>query len=316
MQEDAAEVSDDPYQTRCFALRNSRGWLVIRRLKRTVFLFADNKKAMTCEDLKFELSFYLEDELTADERLAVEDHLSACPLCRAELAEYRDLSNQFKTVGTPQISSDMVTSIQRSLRTELVIASREPELSFSEKLQNWLRPKLVPYGVGTFASLIFFVLLTIGMMTPLSDPREDAPVLLVNGLDMNNENTIRAFEYANERTDVRQESPSLNPDGALIAAASAMTRTRRGNRSSEIVVVADVFSNGIARISEVVQPSPDERTMRELERAMEQEVSTSPAFVPAQLDKRSDVVQIVLKIHEVNVSSDERKPARKSRIKL
>lgn len=270
---------------------------------------------MTCEDLKFELSFYLEDELTADERLTVEDHLSACPLCRAELAEYRALSQQFKTVGNPQIANDLVVSIQRSLRTELVIASRGPEPSFSEKVQNWLRPKLVPYGVGTFASLIFFVLLTFGMMMPMNGLREDGPAMRVSGLDMNDEGTMEAFEYANERADVRQESPSLNPNGALIAAASAMTR-RNNRNNSEIVLVADVFSNGIARISEVVQPAPDERTMRELENAMQQEVSTSPAFVPAQLDKRSDVVQIVLKIHEVNVSSDERKPARKSRLKL
>lgn len=273
---------------------------------------------MTCEDLKFELSFYLEDELTADERLTVEDHLSACPLCRADLAEYRELSQSFKAVGKPQVSDALVMSIQNSLRLELAVeVNTEPELSFSEKLQNWLRPKLVPYSVGTLATVTFFVLLTAGMMMPTNGIRADEQPLLVNGIDMNDEGTMDSFKYALERTEVAQESPSLNPNGALIAAASAMTkRTRNGRDSGEIVLVADVFSNGIARISEVVQSGPDANTMRELENAMEQEVSTSPAFVPAQLDKRSDVVQIVLKIHEVNVSSDEGKPARKSRLKL
>ena len=271
---------------------------------------------MNCEDLKFDLSFYLEDELTADQKLAVEEHLSACPLCRAELAEYRELSQEFKSVAKPQISDTLMRAIQSDLRLELAVASKEPEISFTEKFQNWLRPHLLPYGVGTFASLAFFTLLALGIMLPATGfrPNDQAPYAgRGNILDKNDEVAIAAAKYASERSDVAQESPSLNPNGALVAMTSAMAKS--GARNGEIVLVADVFSDGIARISEVVRPAPDDKTMQELEKAMEQEVVASPAFVPAQIDKRSDVVQIVLKIHEVDVPSPGKKPAKKLRLK-
>jgi hypothetical protein len=273
---------------------------------------------MNCEDLKFNLSFFLEDELTADEKLAVETHLSACPLCRVELAEYRDLSQGLKTIERPEVSPALAASIQYALRRELAISDDKTELSFLDNAQRWLSPKLLPYGVGTFASIALYFFISLGMLVPADGSRSD--------LEIARDNTYRrsgmaavdsgALAYASERADVSQESPSLNPNGALVAAMSAMASRNGHKDDGEIVLVANVFSDGIARISEVVQPAPDEKTMRELEKAMEQLPETNPAFVPAQVDKRSDVVQIVLKIHEVNVSStDDAKPVRKLRAK-
>jgi hypothetical protein len=264
---------------------------------------------MTCEDLQFNLSFYAEDELTAEERRPVESHIDTCPLCRIKLAEYRSLSRELKAGGKPQISDALIYSIQNTLRAELAIARKEPRSSVIEKLEKWLQPKLLPYGIGTFASLALFSLLALGIMLPANGlGRENASrrgdVASLDGA---------AFRYAAERSDVAQESPSLNPNGALVAVTSAMAKN--GSRNREIVLVADVFSDGIARINEIVQSSPDEKTMQELEKAMGEEVETSPAFVPAKLDKRSDVVQIVLKIHEVDVSFPEKRPVRKSRLK-
>ncbi len=262
---------------------------------------------MTCEDLQFNLSFYAEDELTADERRSVESHIDTCPLCRVKLAQYRSLSQELKSVRKPQISGALASSIKNALQAELAIDRKQPKTSAMEKFEQWLQPRLVPYGVGTFASLALFSLLALGIMLPASGLRENAArrgeMASLDGA---------TFRYAAERSDVAQESPSLNPNGALVAMTSAMARG--GGKNREIVLVADVFSDGIARINEVVQPSPDEKTMQELEKAMEQVPDTSPAFVPAKLDKRSDVVQIVLKIHEVEVRSPPERPVRKSRL--
>jgi hypothetical protein len=266
---------------------------------------------MTCDDIKFNLSFYLEDELTADERSVVETHVEACPLCRIELAQYQSLSRELMSAGKLQMPGSLASSIQNTLRVELAVKHKEPTLSSVEKLQNWLQPHLFPYGVGTFASLALFSLLTLGIMLPASDlnDRESSGNSQLASLDGS------AFRYAEERSDVGRESPSLNPNGALVAMTSAMTRN--GGKNREIVLVADVFSDGIARISEVVQPSPDEKTMRALEKAMEQVPETSPSFVPAKLDKRSDVVQVVFKIHEVDVPlTTEKRPVRRTHLKL
>ncbi|HEV7645700.1 MAG TPA: zf-HC2 domain-containing protein [Pyrinomonadaceae bacterium] len=262
---------------------------------------------MTCEELQFNLSFYLEDELTADERTAVESHVDVCPLCRIKLAEYQELSRELRTAAAPAISDSLVHSIQNTLRVELAVQKKQPVRSLRAKLQEWLEPRVLPYGVGTFASLTLFSLLTLGIMLPASDLNEREQTVSRASIDG------ATFRYAAERSDVAQESPSLNPNGALVAMTAAMAHSGRKNK--EIVLVADVFSDGLARISEVVQSSPDEKTMQALEKAMEQVPETSPAFVPARLDGRSDVVQIVLKIHEVDVTSPDARPVRKPRLR-
>src|SRR5262245_7873567 len=100
---------------------------------------------MTCDDLQFNLSFYLEDELTADERLAVEQHIDVCPLCRVTLADYRDLSHELRSFSKPMMPEAFAFSLQNSLRRELAI-EQKPEVSLVERFQEWLRPKIVPYG--------------------------------------------------------------------------------------------------------------------------------------------------------------------------
>ena len=96
------------------------------------------------------------------------------------------------------------------------------------------------------------------------------------------------------------ESPSINPQGALIALSQSIVR---GNmKDDEVVVVADVFSNGLAKISEVIEPSADRKAIDELERALNSDPSNAP-FVPANLDNRSDSVRVVLKFQSVNVNT-------------
>src|ERR1044072_7978213 len=108
---------------------------------------------MTCEELQFNLSFYLEDELTPDERAAVESHVGVCPLCRIKLAEYQELSRELKTAAAPAIPDSLVHSIQNTLRVELAVRKKQPVRSLRAKLREWLEPRVLPYGVGTFASL-------------------------------------------------------------------------------------------------------------------------------------------------------------------
>jgi hypothetical protein len=73
-------------------------------------------------------------------------------------------------------------------------------------------------------------------------------------------------------------------------------------KDDEVVVVADVFSNGLAQITEVVEPSRDRRAVGELEKALESDPAYAP-FVPTTLEKRPESVRVVLKFQNVNVST-------------
>ena len=135
----------------------------------------------------------------------------------------------------------------------------------------------------------------------------DAPVFLASNPD------ISPDEYASSRLAISGESPSINPRGALVALTRSLVRGEM--RDDEVVVVADVFSNGLAQISEVVEPSHDRKAVEELQKALGSDPSFAP-FVSSNLDQRSsDTIRVVLKIQNVNVdtSSDPRSNSRRTR---
>ncbi len=72
-----------------------------------------------------------------------------------------------------------------------------------------------------------------------------------------------------------------------------------------MVVVARVFGNGLAQITDVVEPASDPQAVEDLEHALQDHLSSTP-FVPAKLDGRGNDVQVVLKIQNVVVSPNKR----------
>jgi hypothetical protein len=77
-------------------------------------------------------------------------------------------------------------------------------------------------------------------------------------------------------------------------------------KDDEVVVVADVYGDGLAQISEIVEPSRDGRAIEQLERALNSGPSNS-AFVPAALENRADSVRVVLKFQSVDVNISRRR---------
>ncbi len=107
-----------------------------------------------------------------------------------------------------------------------------------------------------------------------------------------------AVDYAQSRMAVSAESPSVNPQGALIALTKSLIRG--GMKDEEVVVVAEVFSSGLAKVTEVVEPSQDRNAIRELKKALQSDAAYSP-FVPAVMENRPENMVVVLKFQSVNV---------------
>ena len=99
---------------------------------------------------------------------------------------------------------------------------------------------------------------------------------------------------------ISNATPSVNPSGALIALTKSFVRGDM--KDDEVVVVADVFGNGLARIAEVVEPTNDWKTVNELEDALKNDPDYAP-FVPAKVDHRSETVRVIFKIQHVEVST-------------
>ena len=276
---------------------------------------------MSCKDLQEAIALYADrhgsDALAENVRADLAVHLAACPVCRARLAEFQALQNDFRSVTTaarPAIPSDLMNSVRNSVAVELKTPAREKQsYVYSEGFRRWLQFRFMPYAVGTVASIFLTISLLLTLLSTRDAVNEagfasvnstsgaaSSSVLLAanNNPLMNGEPLITPAEYAALRLPVANESPSVNPTGALVALTKSIVRGEM--HDEEVVVVADVFGNGVARISEVVEAPRNRRDLQALEKALQQDPN-DPAFLPAVYDKRSDVVRVVLKIQHVDV---------------
>lgn len=272
---------------------------------------------MKCTELQSELSLYTDRFFADDERVAVEGHLKVCPLCRQKHIDFREIQSGLRLMPRPEVPAAVSKSLKRAVADEIRL-TKTSAIPISREMREWLHIRMMPYGVGVIATLVvgftFLSLMFSGISNsgPLyasmrNNPRSESPVLLAsntNPFQDPDSLELTAPAYAFSRADVSSESPSINPRGALIALTKSLVRG--GMKDDEVVVVADVFGNGLARIAEVVEPSRDRRAVAELRKALDSDPAYAP-FVSASLDNRSDSVRVVLKFQSVDVSTSQKR---------
>ena len=277
---------------------------------------------MKCENLQFNLSVYLDDCLIEQERALVDEHLARCPLCRQKLADFQDLRNALRVLPRPAMPNDLLAAVRNRVAQAAVDGQPKFTVFHTESFGEWLQKRLMPYAVGTAASLLFGLTLLWMLLSAAYIPRQNTelakaelpvkPTVLLTNSNSNNgapldNYELNAADYANARLPVSNGSPSLNPQGALVALTKSIVR---GNmKDDEVVVVADVFGDGLAQIAEVVEPSSDVRAVRELEKALKNDPNYAP-FVPASFDRRSETVRVIFKINRVDVQTNSKPKSR------
>ncbi len=269
---------------------------------------------MDCKEFLLNLSFYIDDELPADSKARCGEHLAHCLSCRPEFAEMKDLAQLLGNFSSPIVPASLVSDVRRAVSNEITFA--KPRRTSLETIREWLAPYILPYGIGVISSLFLFITVFAALLSAMntvavseSDAANSSTVVLiaqatpstVNKIVVKRNTSIDELiqsDYASERMSVSAESPSLNPAGALVAMTNAMVRGKMKNE--EVVVVANVFGNGLAQIVDVVQPPKDQKSLDDLKKALENDPNYAP-FVPASMDKRPETMQVVFKIQTVDV---------------
>lgn len=260
---------------------------------------------MLCEETKSLISRYVDDAVSLPTRVAVDEHLGQCPVCRSHLAELRSLKQSLRALTRPIPPANLVDSINEALAIETAARRLQPRLTFTERFTRWIQPKLMPYTVGSFASVALFTAMFVGLRPHFVALQEAAAlsaahntvVIMVDPrfvLDLNQ--PVNSEDYAASRAPFAEQSPSLNPSGALAALTRIYSHPRHAE-SDDMMVVADVFSNGSASLAGVVQAPRDRRMLTDFESALRR----NPAFVPASLDRRPDTMRVVFSVQKVDV---------------
>ena len=83
----------------------------------------------------------------------------------------------------------------------------------------------------------------------------------------------------------------------MLAFPSEEAGRRTHQRDDDMVVVADVFSNGAASVADIMQAPRDRRMLDEFQKALRQDA----AFVPAAMDRRPETMRVVFSVQRVDV---------------
>ncbi len=276
---------------------------------------------MKCNELQFNLPLYAEDELEVSESSILAEHLLHCPVCRVKLSEFQNLRKGLRAMSKPQIPADLLSAVRGSVAAQLTATQPQSWFNLSEEWRDWLMLRLMPYSVGTVVSLFLVVAFFISLASTRESTdkvietarvNSNRAVILTNlqPTTSDNEFSITKEDYAALRIPVSGESPSLNPKGAFLTFTKALVRGKMKN--DEVTFVADVFGNGLAQIAEVVEAPPNQKSLRDLSNALENDPDYAP-FVSADLDNRSDVIRVVFKIQRVEVI--DKNPAKKKHLR-
>jgi hypothetical protein len=262
---------------------------------------------MSCEEIQQSLSLYVDDGLTPDARVAGYRHLEVCPVCRARVAELRSLRSGLASLSRPAPPVDLIPSINRTLIVAAAMQRARQETTVGDVVSAWLQPVMMRYAFSSLASVIIFVSVFAAMRPHMIALHEAAlafdqvPVTIEPAdpfrPDINK--PVSPESYAALRNPFNAESPSLNPGGALATLTSEPTRLRGSGRAGDdnMMVVADVFTNGSASLADVMQAPRDRRMLEDFEKALRK----NAAFVPAALDRRPETMRVVFSIQRVDV---------------
>src|SRR5689334_20259033 len=103
---------------------------------------------MLCEETKQSLSLYVDDCVSLPARVAIDEHVDRCPVCRDELIELRSLKRRLSLLAPPAPPADLAVTISDLLSIEAA-ARRQPTPSLLQRVGRFIQPRLMPYTAGS-----------------------------------------------------------------------------------------------------------------------------------------------------------------------
>src|SRR5687768_7507370 len=87
---------------------------------------------MLCEEVRQSLSAYIDDALTLPVRVATDEHLDRCPVCRDEIINLRSITRSLGALALPTPPADLITSVTDAVMIEAFACRQAPQPSFGQ----------------------------------------------------------------------------------------------------------------------------------------------------------------------------------------
>jgi hypothetical protein len=261
---------------------------------------------MNCDEIQETIALYCDDGLNEEDRARCDQHLEVCPVCRAHVTELRAVRLRLATMARLAPPADLIPEIQWAVRADAFVLRARRRAPTSEIIADilsvWLQPRIARYAFSSIASLILFGSVFLALRPHMIALHEAAAtysdfIVENNSGPYDINQPISQSSYAALRTPYNSESPSLNPKGGIATLELAGTPSLESEGDDHMVVVADVFSNGVASLTDVMHAPRDKRMLDDFQAALR----NNAVFVPAALDRRPETMRVVFSIQRVEV---------------
>ncbi len=255
---------------------------------------------MNCDMFEQMTSAYLDEELSAQEAIAYQSHLSNCLMCGRYLAEIRQASRSLRGLSVSDVPRELHGYVMSAVAGRV-----SGEVDVTRRLYEWLlkmNPLPLSYAAGAIVSIILFAFVLSGVK-PIPLPRNDNRLNDISALmtvPPINGSTAEFYRYNDIQTkpplqgnEEYYELPRVLNTGSMVS-FSNLAYQKPGNEG--LAALVEVESDGRARLVEVIDQPKDSSVVEQLWWSL-----TNPTFQPALIDGHPVPTKIVFLVEKMDV---------------
>jgi hypothetical protein len=129
----------------------------------------------SCVEIRSHYSDYLDDLCSPEVRKSLRFHLKYCAVCREELEDWQSMQADLRALPRRRVSADLALCLRVRMSHEM---SRRPLTELRIRLENLLKPLLIPATGGVLTAVISFCMI-MGAGVPPATNIPDVPVDIV-----------------------------------------------------------------------------------------------------------------------------------------
>jgi anti-sigma factor RsiW len=129
----------------------------------------------SCLEIRSHFSNYLDDLCTPEARKSIRYHLSFCEVCREQLEQWQSVHGELQALPRRQVPPEVALRLRVQMSHLL---HRNILARLAVRLENALKPLLIPATGGVLTAVISFCLFMGSQAAPITDT-PDVPVQLV-----------------------------------------------------------------------------------------------------------------------------------------